>query len=62
MFSNVMTLIELHNKRTAWIETLPKKEANRVRENDALNARAKLLHINAIEVAAAGRARNFWGN
>lgn len=47
--------------RKQWIESLPKDEADRVRAEDSRIARENELHRRAVEIAEAGRARNFWG-
>ncbi len=50
--------IEARNK---WLDALSEAEQDKIREQDKEVARQNLLHRRAIEVAEAGRPRNFWG-
>ncbi len=54
-------MVEEAKAREEWLNSLPKDEADRIRAEDVERRREKLLHRRAIEVAEAGRPRNFWG-
>lgn len=47
--------------RQEWLDSLPKEEADKIRSEDVRIARENELHRRALEIAEAGRARNFWG-
>lgn len=47
--------------RQEWLDSLPKEEADKIRADDARIARENELHRRALEIAHAGRPRNFWG-
>ena len=47
--------------RQEWLDSLPKEKADKIRADDARTARENELHRRAIEIAEAGRPRNFWG-
>ena len=55
-------MMETHNAREAFIKTLPKGEQYSIREADKREHEAATAHARALEIAEAGRARNFWGN
>jgi hypothetical protein len=57
----VSALIDEANARKEWIDSLPKDEADKIREDDARKRREEELHRRALQIADAGRARNFWG-
>jgi len=61
LVEQVSWLIESHNKREELINNLPDEIADKIREQDAQDAREILLHNRALEVAETGRAKNFWG-
>ena len=48
--------------RKAWINSLPEDMAKIIRASDAKRAEEESIHQRNLEVAEAGRARNFWGN
>jgi hypothetical protein len=60
-YSSIIGMIESYKKREAWIKTLPEQKQEKIRSQDAQEARENLAHKRALEVAEAGRARNFWG-
>lgn len=62
MVANVASMLAAHKSREAWLDSMPKAEADKVRAEDAVLALAKDKHNQALEIANAGRARNFWGN
>jgi hypothetical protein len=41
---------------------LPREEADKLREERKQEIKEKLEHRRKLEIAEAGRARNFWGN
>lgn len=41
---------------------LPKEEADKLREERKQEIKEKIEHRKKLEIAEAGRARNFWGN
>lgn len=47
--------------RDKWLASLPEDEANRIRADEYGIFRENELHRRALEIAEAGRARNFWG-
>lgn len=61
MILQLRTILAEAKARQEWINSLPKEEADRVRADDAWIARDKELHRRELEVAEAGRPRNFWG-
>jgi hypothetical protein len=54
-------LIQAHKERETWLESLPKEEAEKIREQDLIDEKDSLQHKRALEIAEAGRPRNFWG-
>ena len=61
MIVNLVSAIAEHNAMVAWVRSLPKAEADKIRAQDALLAIEKEKHRRNMEIANAGRPRNFWG-
>lgn len=57
----VAAIINANDDREKYLNSLPVDEANKIRAKDAKEAKEYLNHMRAIEIAEAGRARNFWG-
>jgi len=60
--AQVVRVMETHNAREAFIKTLPTEKQAEIREADKKEHEAATAHARALEIAEAGRARNFWGN
>jgi hypothetical protein len=60
--AEMVRMMETHNAREAFIKTLPKGEQDAIRAADKREHEAATAHARALEIAEAGRARNFWGN
>jgi hypothetical protein len=60
--SVLVGMIAENKRREAWIDSMPEEEQEKIRAEDAKKARDELAHRRALEVAEAGRARNFWGD
>lgn len=48
--------------RKAYIDSLPEDIAKSIRADEAKKASDDKLHRRELEIAEAGRPRNFWGN
>ncbi len=59
--AKICSLVAAAKARNEWLDSLPKDEADKIRADDARIAREEELHRREIEIAAAGRPRNFWG-
>lgn len=59
--AKVCSLVAEARARQEWLDSLPKEEADKIRSEDVRIARENELHRRALEIAEAGRARNFWG-
>lgn len=57
----VMNCLAEYKAREEWLSTMPEEKANKIREELAIKARERELHRRALEIAEAGRPRNFWG-
>jgi hypothetical protein len=62
MISLVFGMIEEHKAFNKMCDSLPKEDAERLKEARRARHRDELEHIRALEIANASRARNFWGN
>ena len=54
-------LIEAIRERDEWIATLPKDEQDAIREKDLQESKEREDHRKNLEIAEAGRPRNFFG-
>lgn len=59
--SEIISCIAQAKLRNEWLNSLPAEEAKRLREEYAIAAREDELHRRVLEIAEAGRPRNFWG-
>jgi hypothetical protein len=59
--SKICSIVAASKARNEWLDSLPKEEANKIREEDARIALENERHRRALEIADAGRPRNFWG-
>jgi len=59
--STLVGLVVEAKARQEWLDAMPKDEADKIRVNDARIARENELYRRALEIAEAGRPRNFWG-
>jgi len=57
----VASLIKAIDDREKYLNSLPIDEANKIRAKEAKDAKEYLNHMRSLEIAEAGRARNFWG-
>lgn len=57
----VSTIVAEVKARQAWLNSLPVDVADNIRAEDARIAREDEQHRRALEIAEAGRPRNFWG-
>lgn len=55
------SVIEGNRIREEMISKLPIEEQEKIREKDRKDYEENLKHRRALEVAEAGRTRNFWG-
>lgn len=62
MMMAVVSLYEEAKARKAYIDSLPEDLAKKIRADEAKKAIDDKLHRRALEIAEAGRPRNFWGN
>ncbi len=53
--------IEAIRKRNEWIDTLPKDEQDAIRKKDLQESKEREEHRKKLEIAEAGRPRNFFG-
>ena len=60
--SCAMAEIENQRARAEFIKTLPQEKQDEIRKEDREIREKDDAHRRAIEIAKAGRARNFWGN
>ena len=60
--SSLAGMIERNRVRENWLNSLPKEESDKIRAEDARVVNENLEHKRALEIANAGRPRNFWGN
>ena len=58
----VTTIIEEERSFRALCKALPKEEAMALRKERAKKRKEDGAHRKALEIANAGRARNFWGS
>lgn len=61
MAIQVAQQIESNNAREAWLKSLPKDAAEKIRQKDREKHDEEMKHRRALELAEAGRPRNFWG-
>ena len=47
--------------REKWLDSMPKENSDTIRAADRRKSREDLKHRRALEIAEAGRPRNFWG-
>ena len=59
--AKICSVVAEAKAREEWLNSLPKEEADKIRAEDAAKAREQELHRRALEIAEAGRPRNFWG-
>ena len=57
----VCSMVAEAEARKKWLDSMPKEEADKIRAEDVRIARENEIHRRALEIANAGRARNFWG-
>lgn len=50
-----------HDARQRLLDMLPGEVAEQLRKDDLARGQARAEHLKALELAEAGRARNFWG-
>ncbi len=62
VIQTVVRAAETAIARNKFIATLPKDQQDKIRAEDKLKAEQELDHRKKLEIANAGRARNFWGN
>ena len=63
---NVISILKAalneHNAFIAYCATLPKEEADKLKAERQDRREKEDAHRKALEIADAGRTRNFWGN
>ena len=59
--AQICGLVAEAKARQEWLDSLPQEVADKIRADDARIARENELHRREIEIAEAGRPRNFWG-
>ena len=59
--SEVVLAFHKNKEREAWIDTLPEDEQQKIRAKDKQDVLDYMQHRRALEIAEAGRPRNFWG-
>ena len=57
----IQRAIEENARVEEMLASMPKEEADKLREKMQKQREAKEAHQRALEIAEAGRARNFWG-
>ncbi len=62
MFSSLMTMINEINAFNKVCSLLPREEAEKLKLERRDKAIKDELHRRKLEIAEAGRARNFWGD
>ena len=62
MFNLVLGIIAEHNAFNLMCDALPKEWEDALRAERNARIESELKHRQALEIANASRARNFWGN
>lgn len=57
-----MGIIEEERQFNEMCKALPADVANKLKADRSARRKEEIAHNRALEVADAGRARNFWGN